>query len=433
MANGQQPAQKAYFPYLNRAVLEIDGAQYYEWESVSVRAALFENTRTFRFTASEKEVPPSRSAMRIRPGQKCTVLLDGFEAVNGEVVTRQVYFDANQHVVEIQGQGKSGRMRDASVVSQSGEFNNVGLDQLLKTLAKPFGVGVEGVAQSFDKFKRVSVTPGESPWELGERHSRAANTVLSETPQGNIQMGILSSGEGTGTVIEGWNILEGREVIHSLVAVGGGAAPGGVAPSSSGEGSDFTTLAQKPGNDDEYGTKANQINSEKPALGPTDFNQGNLPKVNPMEIPASGQQMAGNRSIMDAMHSATLQIWVNVTLLGWQRNGKVPPSGGLWYQGDMVTVNSPMLILMGEPLRLKAVTWSQDNTQGTRSHLELVNELALGPQSAPRGVAPKTNQPVTNLTPEQQQQIPKQPPPSIGTGPPPETGSPARRTWSRPR
>src|SRR5215831_7339323 len=139
MANGDggQPAQKAYFPYLNRAVVEIDGAQYYEWESVQVRAALFENTRTFRFTASEKEIPPSRSAMRIKPGQKCTVILDGFEAVTGEVVTRQVFYNANQHTVEIQGQGKAGRMRDASVVSQTGEFNQIGLKELLQTLGKP--------------------------------------------------------------------------------------------------------------------------------------------------------------------------------------------------------------------------------------------------------------------------------------------------------
>src|SRR5262249_9366132 len=162
-------------------------------------------TRTFRLTTSEKEVPPSRSAMRIKPGQKCTVVLDGYEAVTGEVVTRQVFYNANQHTVEIQGQGKAGRMRDASVVSPTGEFNQIGLKELLQTLGKPFGVGVEGTAQSAMKFPRVSATPGESNWELGERHSRAAATPLSETPQGNILMGILSSGVSKATVIEGWN------------------------------------------------------------------------------------------------------------------------------------------------------------------------------------------------------------------------------------
>ena len=94
MSNGYPaaPAQKAYFPYLGRAVIEVGGGQYYEWESVSVRAALFENTRTARFTASEKEDPPqSGSARRILPGESCTVLLDGFLAITGEVVTRQVF------------------------------------------------------------------------------------------------------------------------------------------------------------------------------------------------------------------------------------------------------------------------------------------------------------------------------------------------------
>jgi prophage tail gpP-like protein len=387
MSNGAAP-QKAFFPYLNRAVVVIDGSEYFEWESVSVRAALFENTRTFRFTASEKTpAPKSWAAMRIVPGQKCQVFLDGYEAVNGEVVTRQVFYDANQHTVEIQGQGLAGRMADASVVSQTGEFNNIGLQQLGQTLAKPFGVSVIGTALSSMKFPRVSVTPGESPWELFERHARAASTVMGETAQGQIKLMGGGGGGGGGSVIEGYNILEGREVIHSLKGVGGSGVGGGQSP---GEGSDYTTVGQKPGTDDEYGAKANQVNAEKPAIT-TDFNQGNNPKVGASEIPPWTQDMAGMRSQMEAMYSDTLQIWVNVTLLTWQRSGKAPPAGGLWdpTSYEMVTVMSPMLVMYGQKLLLKVVTWTQDNTQGTRAHLELVNQKALGPESVPGGVSPQ--------------------------------------------
>ena len=336
------------------------------------------------------------------------------------VVTRQVFFDANQHVVEIQGQGQVGIMRDASVVSQTGEFNNIGFKELMQTLAKPFGVGVEGISQSFDKFKRVSVAHGESPWELGERHARATGDVMSETAQGNIKLGVAMGGA---SVVEGWNIIDGREVIHSLVATGGGAVPGGQAPGA-GEGTDYTTVGQKPGNDDEWGAKANQVNAEKPALT-TEFNAPNNPKVGLMEMPAFIQKMAENRSMMESMISDTLQIWVNVTLLTWQRSGKAPPAGGFWEPGDMVVVNSPMLILQGQTLRLKAVTWSQDNTTGTRSSIELVNDKAMGASAVPGGVAPKTTTTVPNLTPEQQQQIP---------APIQSTPAPGHsRTWTRSR
>ena len=46
-----------------------------------------------------------------------------------------------------------------------------------------------------------------------------------------------------------------------------------------------------------------------------------------------------------------------------------------------MTVTSPMLIMNNEKLRAKSVTFTQDNTTGTRTTLELCNENAfsLGP------------------------------------------------------
>ena len=259
------------------------------------------------------------------------------------------------------------------------------------------------------KFPRVSVNPGESPWELGERHARAAATPMSENEQGQIELGGMGGGA---SVIEGYNILEGREVIHSLKSVGGGQVGGGTAP---GDGSDFNTMGQKQGTDDEYGPQANQISAEKPALT-TDFNQGYLPKAEPSEIPAWTQDMAQQRSSMEAMNSDILQIWVNITLLTWQRSGKAPPSGGLWKPGDMVTVMSPMLVMYGQQLKLKAVTWSQDNQQGTRSAIELVNQLAMGTGGVvPGGVQPGTGAPQAPIPPDE------------------STLPPGRRTWERRR
>jgi prophage tail gpP-like protein len=59
-------------------------------------------------------------------------------------------------------------------------------------------------------------------------------------------------------------------------------------------------------------------------------------------------------------------------------HGWLKPSGGLWHRGQNVTVQSPMLVMNGVPLILKSVTFSQDNSTGTRSMLELVNTKALG-------------------------------------------------------
>jgi len=364
MSNGQ-PAQRTGFPYANRAVVEIDGTQYYEWETVAVRLAIFEKpANTFRFTCSEAS-PPGQdwAAMRIIPGQKCTIFLDGYVAITGEVVTRQVYYDANQHTVEIQGQGLAGRLAEANVVSQTHEWNKITFNQLARVICSPFGIGCVGSAVKDKVFDRISANPSETYWELLERHARATATPMGETTTGQLA---LNPQGGGASAIEGSNILIGREVIHSLKAVGEGM-----------EGGDFTTTGQRPGTDDSWGAEANQVHAEAPPIT-SDFGKGFLPKVGMHEIPGWSTDALKDRSKFEGNFADTLQIWVTCTLLGWQRNGTLPPQGGLWTPGQPVSVYSPMLIMYSRTLKLKAVTFTQDNQSGTRSTVELVNSLALG-------------------------------------------------------
>jgi len=404
---------------LNRAVLIIDGQEYMEWESVQVRAAMYENTRTCRFTASEKEVPPSRSAMRIKPGQACKVMLDDQLAMTGFVITRTVSFSGNDHMVELQCQGQWGTTSGGAHVSQTGEYKNITVQQLAEIVGKPYGAMVEGAAANMMKFPRVSVVPGASAWETLEPYLRATQTPVSETAEGKLKLGVMT---GSASVIEGWNILEGREVIHSLMAVGGSSVPGGQSPGA-GEGTDQLVHGQRPGTDDSHGAQANQVNQEHPPIT-SELNVPYHPETTLSEVPAWLTDQMKSRGGFDAMYSDSLQIWVNCTLLTWQRSGKVPPAGGLWEPGDTVMVDSPMLILRGQNLKLKAVTWTQDNQSGTRSHIELVNDKAVTLSSVPGGVAPPSVQAVPPVPPSE----------TTGSGPPPETGSPAMvRTWRRPR
>jgi prophage tail gpP-like protein len=63
-------------------------------------------------------------------------------------------------------------------------------------------------------------------------------------------------------------------------------------------------------------------------------------------------------------------ILVTLTVLGWQR-----PGGGLWWPYDIIWVKAPMLI-MDRPLVVKAVTFTQDNTNGSRTEIVLVKQLS---------------------------------------------------------
>jgi prophage tail gpP-like protein len=369
---GTPVIRRTRWPYLEHAVVVINGLEYWEWTSVEVRLSKWETpANTFRFTASEQE-PQGQSwlAQRIVPGDTCEVYLDGYLAITGEVVTRQVYYDATQHQVEIQGQGVTGRMAESAMVSKTGEWKNIDFKQIASLAASQFGLGVMGTAKSAMQFPRVSVRPGESAWDLVERYSRQANTPLGETSSGQLELG-LNAGGGA-RVVEGGNIISGRENIHSLKSVGGGE------PQASGAGSDFKATGQAPGNDDEWGANpTHQRQAETPAVTDT-FNAGFLSKVALSEVPAWSTKMLQARGNMEANVSDAFQIRVQIATLGWQRNAAVPPAGGLWKPGEMVIVHSPMLVMYNKSLILKAVTFTQNNETGSRSMLELVNPAALG-------------------------------------------------------
>lgn len=374
--NQAKVERRDYDPYSGRAVVVVNGAEYFEWETVQVRLAKYEvPANTFRFTASEREPFGSFAAMRLIPGDKCEIWLDGEKAITGEIVTRQAYYDGTSHTVELQGQGATGRMAESSMVSKTGEWKNIGFDQLARTVASQFGLGVVGTAGSAIKFPRVSTQPAQSAWELLEPHARASNTVMGETADGQLELG--TNAGGGARLVERKNILNGREVIHSLKSVGSGEPQ--MQGGGGGAGSDFKTIGQAPGNDDEWGAMpTHQRQVETPALTTT-FNKGFLAKVGLSEVPAWANKQLQARTNMERDVSDEFQIKVTLQTLSWQRSATLPVrSGGLWKPGEEVVVWSPMLVMYDRKLTLKAVTFSQDDKTGTRSTLELVNAAALG-------------------------------------------------------
>lgn len=364
---------------LSRAVISVGGTDYQDWETVSVRLTKHGNPlNTFRFTCSEDAPTPSWSGFRIKPGVKCTITMDGELAITGWVVTRQVFYNATQHVVEIQGHGDSGMLNGAAI-TKTGEFKKIDIMGLATSLAKPFGVNVKSQGAPSTKIDRASIAHGESAFEVIEKFARSVQAHMKEDPDGAlVLMGALAAGGGA-TVIEGWNILEGREVIHSTAAAGSAAGKGG---SSNGSDGGYTTIAQTAASD---ALKATEAYRRKDIQGGSSsgFSPGYFPKVVLSEIPGFIQQLVQGRTGMEKGFDSDVQIWVTVTLLGWQRNGYVPPSGGLWRAGDPVSVYSPMLIMTGgEDLTINAVTFTQDNNTGTRATLELVNKAAEASEGA---------------------------------------------------
>src|SRR5262245_3612288 len=349
------------FPYLNRAVVVVGGAEYAEWESVQVRHAMLEHPgHTARFTCSEMEpfYPANRTAFRIRPGDSCEVFLDGYRAITGTVITRQVAFAAKSHTVEIQVASQGAVIGHSSAAADGMQFTQKNVGQIAKALAGKVGVNVETFGNMGKALDRFAIQPGESALQAIQRAANSAGVFMSADENGNV---VLSETpyQGGGWVIEGENILEGNEVIHSQAA-----------------GSGYSSAGQAPGNDEQYGAIRNLMQDFQQSM--SKFGPGAMPQRIMSEMPSFVQDMLKKRGRIENNVSDQLQINVTATVLGWQRQ---VTAGGLWRIREQVMVDSPMLI-MKRPLMLKAVTFTQNNQTGTRSTLELCNRAAMGGESS---------------------------------------------------
>src|SRR5262249_14430809 len=303
--------------------------------------------------------------------------------------------------------------------------------KLVQSAISPYGLKlVTKGGINLKEFPRVASMPGEKVKPFIDKHANARNAATSETPEGAVLLqGNIPEG-GIGVLLQGSNILIGRETIYNqAIASGGGfPSPGGggdasdatgggatespaMAPavafrtavgapregggdSGGGTGGDggggggqeqaYTTTGQRPGTDDDWGANpTHQTFSQQGSSA--NFSPGFMPSQVASEIPAWDTGQMKSRGGIENNVSDQNQIFVFITVLGWQRPGLDPPggqSGGIWEVGDLVDVESDWLI-MHRPLFTKALTYQQDNQSGSRTTLDLVNAAAMNQGNFP--------------------------------------------------
>lgn len=343
------------------AVLTVNGRDYKEWESVTVKHELGARPPyTCRFTCSEGQpLAKNFAVMQIKPGDECTVTLAGFPAFTGKVMTRQVYYDAKRHHIEIQA-GTFSELATSTVIKPGSEYKDVTFKDVAEDVLQKFGYNLkfEGGAAPEFKFPRVSVSPTEPAHDLLEKLLRSATgkpARVTSDPEGNFVVMMGPAQDGKDTLTEGKEILIGREIIFSNAAAGSTAS-----------------LSQESATDKKWGSV---VASSPFAQEFQQFLSQNyfIPSAVMNEMPTSDKNNLQNRSQSENNFIQTDEVTVTLTVYGWIR-----PSGGLWKRGQMVSVVSPMLIMKGEELKAKSVTFTQDGNSGTRTTLVLMNEKALG-------------------------------------------------------
>jgi prophage tail gpP-like protein len=343
-----------------QAILTVNGQDYKEWETVQVKHTLANAPfYTFRMTCSEGQpIAANFKKLQIVPGDDCTITLAGEPAFDGKVFSRQAFYDAGKHYIEIQGASDVLKLSYAHVVHESMEFNNKTPKEIITELVKPQAIQflVEGGQLPSEKIDRYSVAPGTTIMDACETIIRTCgDAFFTSNLQGNL-VAVVGNESSQGTVQEGVDILEGREIIFNPSIFKGVPIVQG----------------QRPGTDEVHGPDAAQIKGQGTLSSPT----GQGTQVIPLELPAFSKKLMSGRGDMDKSFQSTDEVTVFVTVQGWLR-----PGGGLWERRPKtISVISPMLMMNGsEELFVKTITFMQDSGTGTRTIIECCNSIAWAP------------------------------------------------------
>ena len=330
------------------AELTVNDTVFQDWETVWVQHRWADGWPLFRFTAAENAtMPVSWIDLQFKPGDACTIKLGGVQAIVGIILTRQTAYDANNHMVELSGAGRTWAASTSSLDVKDSNFDGMTLQAIADKVYGKFGVSVIPVGTvDATPFPHQNGQPGITIFDFVENLARQRGATLGSDGKGNM----LLIGDHVGTVVE--QLVEGQNIMKMQCVI-----------SNEMMASKYSAVGQGANAESMPASQANfleaTVNSSN-YRGAYKFIQQVLehPFMNPAEV--------AKRAAYEAQFRDGTQIRANVTVQGWLRDGV-----DLWRCGDDVVVISPMAML-NFVMKIQTLTFQQDNQSGTTTTLELV-------------------------------------------------------------
>jgi len=341
--------------------LVIDGTEYRGWQSVSITRGLEMLAATFTFGMAD----PRTSEAKPRPFAEymaVEVFIGDDLVLTGVIDDIAPSYDQNQHTISISGRSLTGQLADNSAEAEAGEFRNVSLASVAKTLCRPFGVQVEiSSAAASEPFDRVQIEAGETVAELLERLARQRGVFLTDDVRGNLV--ITRRGETVQDRI--------KQGVHEIISMKGGFK-------GTDRHSTVTVKGQRTGSDSwTASAAAAPVGRARDAGVPI-----HRPLVILSEIQGDHTALTDRAKYEVALRKGRSRRWT-YELRGWRRRDRA-----LWQSNELVSVVDPMVHLDADLLAVEVTSTLDRN--GSRSELILAQPEGYDLRAVPETRAEST-------------------------------------------
>jgi len=345
------------------ASIVANDVTYRNWKTIEISRSVHELASYMKFSAAESE-PGTPQLMPGNPGQG---LLGGKLAITGNIIIRQVFYDAKNHGAEFVLISYPDGTLTGTVQANPGQFIGNTFTQMAKAVCAPLGINVLVTGPGGNQvFPRVSVQPGETAAAFMQRLSRYCNLHSVDDADGNLIW--FSGTEGTSaTLVEGSNILSARLILNATLI-----------------GNQIDAFGQNFGGSASQTAGGNAAQMHQKATNPI-YPPGLKPRPVALlaDMPVTKQALQNYANYAVAL-DAVQQVDLRITVQGW-----FAPSGALWLNclRAPVTVNSPMLFPAGyanSGLAIQSIRCMQDDKNGTTTEIGITNQLGLGTGGPPQ-------------------------------------------------
>ena len=261
----------------------------------------------------------NRDPMKIKPGDKCVVKINGQTMITGWVDGSSRNANSASHSVTVSGRDVTCDIVDCSAVVRAFELKNVTLGKLASQLCAPFGIPVKDESGDREVFATVAIQPGETVWECLDRQARQRNVSVVTDGKGMLLLCRLGGERAKDKLVLGENLLQGA-----------------VEFDETGLYSRYTVKAQMP----PTGESGSGWNESKHAVEASTADTG-VKRYRPLIITAEAQsyeKSAALRAEREKRRRVADAVEVSAEVAGWTQS-----DGSLWPLGALVGFEAPAL------------------------------------------------------------------------------------------